>query len=743
MKMNKSGKLLSVIFVLMLMVSLVMAMAITSSADANEAENPVTEDSSFFDLAKTTTYFERCGKVRVVWNDVSDADMYIVYLDGIHKGYTIVNYYNFIFETVDYDQDLIYHTVRIDAVKDDTVIASGAIEIAPEHKYTPKVTPPNCVDKGYTENICTCGYAYIIEDSYVDALGHDMLVANCTEPDRCQRPGCGYTVGEPLGHIWDEWTSNGDDTHTRRCHRYEELPEDQWHTETNDCNGGLGTCLERAVCRDCHSEYGIIEADSHAGVREWSTLTKDTHASTYNCCGVVAIPEESHEWVDGVCSECGYVCVHEGGTATCVDLAVCDHCHSEYGELAPDNHTETWTWTDRGDVHTAQYTCCNAIYLSAAHQWQADENEVVVCIVCGIHQHEHSGGVASCDNRATCELCGLKYGYVDPTNHSGSLVWTKNDMYHEARWSCCGVVNVITEFHNWKDGNCTTCGYSCVHEAAEDDGNCTTAVLCTKCGCVLEAAEAEHVPGEDDGDCTTALHCANCEVIVTPARGAHDGSEATCTQGNKCKYCGTIYGNPLGHEWKNPNGEVIAPTCENDGYRLFTCVRCGAQTSKDIVPAYGHDMTVKVEGVAPTCTSDGYETYYKCSTCGYYKKIVVLPALPHNLSTVEAPYDENTFFIHKHQLCADCGYSQNLEFDRVNFKCKTITTVLIILVVTIAVIAIAIIGIYAAAPTTTPGRVVFKVILTVLIGAGVIVLGYLALSVLGQTFYNMFGPNLN
>jgi len=743
MKMNKSGKLLSIVLMLMLMVSLIVAITITASANETEVQNPVTEDSSFFDLTKTSTHYEVCGKVRVVWNDVPDADMFIVYVDGIHKAYTVKTYYNFLFDTVDHGVDLDYHTVTIDAIKDEVIIASGTIEIAAEHKYTPRVTPSKCEEYGYTENICTCGYSYIIEDSYTDPLGHDMLVANCTQPDRCKRDGCDYTIGEALGHIWSDWESNGDDTHTRLCHRYEELPIEEWHSETESCAGGLATCLAKAVCGTCNTEYGSIAPDTHTGVRIWADIAeaKDMHKSVYTCCGVIAIPQENHEWDNGVCTECGYVCVHEGGVATCVDLKVCDHCSMSYGELDPENHTKDWTWTDRGDVHTAMYMCgCETIFISGEHQWQVDDNENVFCTVCGVYQHVHVGGEATCNGRAVCELCGLNYGYVDPNNHSGNANWTKTDLYHESRWSCCGVVNVITEFHNWNNGECTECGYKCAHVADIDDGNCTTAIHCIKCNAVVTPGTAGHTPEEDDGDCTTALHCTQCSVVLTPARETHTGGKATCTEFKKCEVCGSDYDLPLGHNMNAPT--KVNPTCDNNGYDLYTCTVCGYQLTDNIVPALGHDMSVFVPGVTPTCTSAGYQEYYKCKTCGYHTNIVTLDKLHHNLVNVEAEYDDSTFFINRYDLCQDCGYADNHQFSRINFKCKTITTVLIIIIVTVVVLVVAMIGIYAAAPTTTPGRVVFRVILTLAIGAGLIVLAYLILGAFGQTIYDMFGPNV-
>ena len=75
----------------------------------------------------------------------------------------------------------------------------------------------------------------------------------------------------------------------------------------------------------------------HLGELEWLT-TELTHEKKWNCCDWVVVDVEDHEWKDGVCEECEYVCSHIGGEANCVDKAICEICGESYGELNPDNH---------------------------------------------------------------------------------------------------------------------------------------------------------------------------------------------------------------------------------------------------------------------------------------------------------------------------------------------------------------------------------------------------------------------
>ena len=68
---------------------------------------------------------------------------------------------------------------------------------------------------------------------------------------------CGVAYGNVLGHEWGEWKSNGNGTHTSVCGR------DGSHTQTESCTGGEATCIAKAVCGVCGTEYGQIDSNNH------------------------------------------------------------------------------------------------------------------------------------------------------------------------------------------------------------------------------------------------------------------------------------------------------------------------------------------------------------------------------------------------------------------------------------------------------------------------------------------------
>ena len=101
--------------------------------------------------------------------------------------------------------------------------------------------------------------------------------------------------------------------------------------------GGKATCTKQAVCTNCGEKYGNLNPDNHTDSTAW-IQAETKHTQIYKCCGAVTVGEEPHEWKNGVCSECGYNCKHTGGTATCIEKAVCDYCKQKYGDINPGNH---------------------------------------------------------------------------------------------------------------------------------------------------------------------------------------------------------------------------------------------------------------------------------------------------------------------------------------------------------------------------------------------------------------------
>jgi len=132
------------------------------------------------------------------------------------------------------------------------------------------------------------------------------------------------TVTVNNGHTFGEWVSDNDGKHTRKC-----TVDGCDAFETENCSGGNATCTEKAVCDVCGKAYGEFDGKNHeGGVQEWTTRTAFNHEQKWNCCGAVIVASEAHEWKDGVCKECGYVCLHNDTDKD----HICDYCKKTISE---------------------------------------------------------------------------------------------------------------------------------------------------------------------------------------------------------------------------------------------------------------------------------------------------------------------------------------------------------------------------------------------------------------------------
>ena len=132
------------------------------------------------------------------------------------------------------------------------------------------------------------------------------------------------TVTVNNGHTFGEWVSDNDGKHTRKC-----IVDGCDAFETENCSGGNATCTEKAVCDVCGKPYGEFDGTNHeGGVQEWTTRTAFVHEQKWNCCGAVIVASEAHKWKDGVCRECGYVCLHNDADKD----HICDYCKKTISE---------------------------------------------------------------------------------------------------------------------------------------------------------------------------------------------------------------------------------------------------------------------------------------------------------------------------------------------------------------------------------------------------------------------------
>ena len=185
----------------------------------------------------------------------------------------------------------------------------------------------------------------------------------------------------------------------------------------------------------------------------------------------------------------------------------------------------------QGDAHDHQ-----------SNDWKSNETEHWQVCTCGavFHKAEHSGGTATCTEKAKCTVCGAEYG--DVLGHDFTTSWTHDDNEHWKQCSRCDEKDDVSP-HTWDSGTVTTAP------------TCTKAgertYTCTECGATkIEPIDATGHSWKSDWTSDATHHwyeCDNKNCDVTDNAGKkgyaeHSGGKATCTQNAVCEICKASYG---------------------------------------------------------------------------------------------------------------------------------------------------------------------------------------------------------
>lgn len=176
------------------------------------------------------------------------------------------------------------------------------------------------------------------------------------------------------------------------------------------------------------------------------------------------------------------------------------------------------------------------------------------------------------------------------------------------------------EFGNVHRGRyqCTHCGYKVIpwfpkeeHSGGTETPTCTTGKTCALCG--AEYGILGHAWGEwsSAGNGTHIRSCtrSNCDAVDT---ASCTGGTATCSAKAVCEACGGEYGEKDSNNHALEQHAAKAPTCTEKGWSAYeTCSRCDHTTYAEL-PALNHDYQAVT--VDPTCETDGY-TVFTCPRC--------------------------------------------------------------------------------------------------------------------------------
>ena len=264
--------------------------------------------------------------------------------------------------------------------------------------------------------------------------------------------------------------------------------------------GGESTCKSLAVCTVCGQFYGNLDPDNHKGStykvnQKEATCyeegyTGDTYCSDCNAklsSGTVILKnahnpvstwstDEDYHWHDCQTVGCGNLidkAAHSGGEATCIHKAVCSVCNVEYGSFDSNNHKSTEIINAQAatcceDGYTGDTYCkdCNnkiasgsvipatGNHIDVDGKWETDGTQHWHACYYGtkFDISAHTGGAATCTEKAKCLVCGSEYGDYAAhqlTHHDCVEPDYENDGNIEY-WTCdeCGKYFSDSEGHN-------------------------------------------------------------------------------------------------------------------------------------------------------------------------------------------------------------------------------------------------------------------------------------------------------
>ena len=321
----------------------------------------------------------------------------------------------------------------------------------------------------------------------VSSAHTETKAATCQSAAYCA--DCKSYYGSKAEHTWGDWTADGT-THTRKC----QSPGCGAVDTGRHTSEPGATCVTVQTCAICDAEYR--DPGNHEGERK-TTYAIDPedetrHIATQTCAGCQAVLST----------------VSEGHTtdkvATCMKGMHCKICDLYYGATV-DHVMSRWLPADDGQRHyrTCEYGCGKTEYgkhnVSSpatcafpayckdcghfgdvdadAHDWSAwklydTDQHYRYCRknkTAHVEYADHTGGTATCETRAMCDVCNEYYGQMLGHDY----------VMHDAQAATC------TEIGWDAYETCSRCDYSTYAEKpalGHDYAAKTTKPTCTKKG---------------------------------------------------------------------------------------------------------------------------------------------------------------------------------------------------------------------------------------------------------------------
>ena len=416
---------------------------------------------------------------------------------------------------------------------------------------------------------------------YLRAHTGSTETPTCTTGKTCEKCHAKYDI---LGHDWGAWTPNyaSNGTHTRRCKRCNA-------EETGSCSGGYATCDTLGMCNTCGGSY----YGGHAW-GEWSSAGNGTHTrSCTNYCREVDTAK---------CT---------GGKATCSAKAVCEVCGGEYGEKDPNNHelvhfrAKAPTCTEIGwDAYDRCIRCgyTTRKELPAQHDLKQHAAKAPTCTEKGWDAYETC---KNCNYTTYAELSALNHDFVHHEAKAPTCTekgWDAYDTCSRCDYTTYAELSALNHdfvHHEAKAPTCTEAGWDAYETCSRCDYTTYAEQPALNHALVQHDAKAPTCTGIGWNAYDTCSRCDHTTYQEIPALNHdlvhHDAKAATCTEKgwdaydtcSRCDYTTYAELSALNHDYQ---AVTVEPTCETDGYTIFTCSRCKDSYTADPTDRLGHQF---------------------------------------------------------------------------------------------------------------------------------------------------------
>ena len=387
--------------------------------------------------------------------------------------------------------------------------------------------------------------------------------------------------------------------------------------DLSDHTGGTETptCTTGKTCEKCGAEYGILG-------HKWKT---PANASLGN--GTHRI----------ICLRCGLngTASCTGGTATCTTKAVCEACGGKYGKRNLNNHAlvhydaqaPTCTkpgWDAFDTCPRCYYTTFRAIP-ALKHDLEHHEAKAPTCTEKGWDAYDTC---SRCDYTTRKEIPALNHALEQHAAKAPTCTEPGWDAYETCSrcdyttYAELPALNHDLKQHAAKAPTCTEIGWNAYETCSRCNYNTYAEQPALNHALVQHEAQAPTCTEKGWNAYETCSRCDYTTYAELPALNhalvQHEAQAPTCTEKgwnayetcSRCDYTTRKELPALNHDLEQHAAK--APTCTEIGWNAYkTCSRCDHTTYTEL-PALNHDyQAVTVE---PTCETDGY-TIFTCSRC--------------------------------------------------------------------------------------------------------------------------------